>query len=124
MDWASVLPLLLQIPIVGAFIIFTLRMVDSYQNEQTKRDAIWQTFLKEERADYLAQEIRRDTEWRTFLSDRSHQNRDALENMVSEMKQMGQNIAALNALLISHDASEREQWARLAVALSNIKGKE
>lgn len=124
MDWAAILPLLLQIPIVGAFIVFTLQMQKSFQEMIRERDKEWQAFLREERADYLTQEVRRDTEWKTFLSDRSHQNRDALENMVNEMKQMGQNIATLNALLISHDASEREQWARLAVALSDLKRKE
>ena len=121
-DWPAILPLLLQIPIVGAFIVFTLKMQESFQNTQKERDQSWQAFLKEERQDYLAQEIRRDIEWQKFLGERSLQNRDILEGIIGQLREMSLNISSLNALLVSHDTTVREQLTRLSVELSMLKG--
>lgn len=122
-QWQPFLQVGLQIPIVAAFIWFTLQVLRNFRESQKERDTEWQSFLKAEREDFLAQEIRRDVEWRTFLGERSHQNRDVLDGIVKQLGEMSLNLSSLNALLVAHDSSTRELGARIALDLAMLKEK-
>jgi hypothetical protein len=50
----SVISLLVQIPIVGAFIWFTLRLRDEERKERKERDQEWRGWLKDEHTAFMS----------------------------------------------------------------------
>jgi hypothetical protein len=46
-----------ELPLVAAFIWFTLRVMDIYEKQSSARDAEWRAFIQ-----------RRDTEWQSFIT--------------------------------------------------------
>ena len=50
----SVISLLVQIPIVGAFIWFTLRLRDEERKERKERDQEWRSWLKKEHMAFMS----------------------------------------------------------------------
>jgi len=50
----SVISLLVQIPIVGAFIWFTLRLRDEERKERKERDQEWRSWLKDEHTAFMS----------------------------------------------------------------------
>ena len=85
MDTTQLLPLLIQVPLVGAFMWFVLELNKRQDNSQTKRDGEWREFLKEERTRRSENTIR----------------------MVDEMKEIAKLVAATNTLVAQHDVWER-----------------
>jgi hypothetical protein len=48
-DTANMVPLLIQIPLVGIFVWFSLRLVDVFLKNIDTRDAQWKLFIEQER---------------------------------------------------------------------------
>ncbi len=81
----SIIPLLIQVPLVGVFMWFVL--------EINKRQA-------EERE-------RRDKEWRDFLIEERLRRGEASLRLAEEMKALAALVTASNTLIIQHDTWER-----------------
>lgn len=75
------LNLLIQIPLVGAFIWFSLKQQTLFQQSAEKRDA----------------------EWRNFLLEQRMGNNEALARLAEEIKQMARLQVEANANLTLHD---------------------
>lgn len=75
------LSLLLQIPLVGIFVWFVLRLNEKNQTAQDRRDAEWREFLREER------------QART----------EGLGRLAEEMKEVARIITGTQTLLMQHD---------------------
>ena len=88
-DW---LPIVGQVPITVLFVWFTLELL----KRQSANDA------------------RRDHEWRDFLSQQRERNNEAISRIAEEVKLLAQQIAAMNALLITHDARVVDAIRKLA----------
>lgn len=73
--------LLIQIPLVGIFVWFTLKIIKTFMDFLEKRDASWQAFLDNQRK----------------------QNNEAVAHMAerfaSEIREIGKEVAAMRGLL-------------------------
>ncbi len=73
--------LLIQVPLVGVFIWFALRLVSIFMESLDKRDAAWQVFLEQQRK----------------------QNNDAIANMAArfadEIRTMGKEISEIKGMI-------------------------
>lgn len=78
----SVINLLVQVPLVGIFVWFILQ-----RDKQT-----------------AASEQKRDDQWRDFLREEREMRADTTSRLAEEIKQIGQEVARVAALLASHDA--------------------
>lgn len=95
--WVS---LLIQVPLVGIFIWFTLKLNEQNQVASTKRDDEWRDFLKEQREASNA----------------------ALARIAEEVKTLSNQQAQMQALFISHDESIRSQMPAIIRAVDKVTG--
>lgn len=86
--------LLVQVPLVGIFIWFTLRIVDRFMASLDKRDTQWQAFLEEQRK----------------LSSESIASMAA--RFGDEIKEVSREVASLRGVLLAHDARSQERQNR------------
>lgn len=84
--------LLIQVPLVGAFIFFALRLSADYRADTERRDKQWQTFIEQQ-----------NILWRNFIKDINDQNcaRDDLNSQ--RLAELAQIIGALQADFRLHD---------------------
>ena len=98
----SVISLLVQIPIVGAFIWFTLKLRDEERKERKERDQDWRGWLKEEH-----------TEFMIFLTEernlRSVQLERSFEILSGELKGISETLAQNNLEAVTRTAAAIEQ---------------
>ena len=73
--------LLVQVPLVGIFVWFTLRVMRQNQESSEKRDG----------------------EWRDFLREQRESSNHALGRIAEEVKIMSQQLAAMQTMLTQHD---------------------
>ena len=89
--------LLVQVPLVGIFIFFTLRLIGIFNATIEKREAAWSAAME-----------KRDEEWRTFLSEQSTTSNDTIvalgARFGNEIKEVGEKVATLTGILLAHDA--------------------
>lgn len=78
----SVINLLVQVPLVGIFVWFILQ-----RDKQTAES-----------------EKRRDEQWRDFLREERELRATSIGRLAEELKSIGQEVARVTALLVSHDA--------------------
>ena len=91
--------LLVQVPLVGIFIYFTLRLISIFNATIEKRDDAWQTAIE-----------KRDQEWRIFLSEQRTASNETIvalgARFGNEIKDVGEKVATLTGILLAHDARE------------------
>ena len=100
--WESILPLLVQVPLVGVFIAFVLVRDGREQASQAAREI---------RAD--AAQTKRDAEWQAFLKEQREANNGTLLRIADEMAEMSKLTTVTNALLVQHDSATREMAGRI-----------
>lgn|GEM_PF-1926456 len=83
--------LLIQVPLVGVFIWFTLKIVDRFMASLDARDKQWQ--------DFLAQQRKETNEAMTSLATR----------LGEEIKSVTNKVAEFNGILSAHDARQQER---------------
>lgn len=88
--------LLIQVPIVGIFIWFTIKIVDRFMASMDQRDSQWQEFLVQQRKE--------TSEAMASLAAR----------LGDEIKVIARNVAEFNGLLVAHDARVQEHYKRQA----------
>jgi Na+/phosphate symporter len=77
----AVVSLLIQVPLVGIFVWFTLSVMKQNQLSSEKRDG----------------------EWRDFLREQRESSNHALSRIAEEVKVMSQQLAAMQSMLTQHD---------------------
>jgi hypothetical protein len=77
--WVS---LLIQVPLVGIFVWFTLQLTKNYQSSQEKRD----------------------TEWRDFLREQREQGNNAIGRLAEEIKCLNGGVTEVKTLIQNHDS--------------------
>lgn len=101
--------LLIQVPIVGIFIFFTLKLIGifmtaltQFQEAQKQRDAQWENAL-----------IQRDEQWQDFLKEQREITNNAITSLAArlgeEIKNVAQEVAKLEGLMLAHDAQARNR---------------
>ena len=90
MDVTQLIPLLIQVPLVGAFMWFVLELNKRQNDGLEKRDRDWREFLVEERA---------------------HRGEDTAR-VADEIKELVKNTIATNTLITQHDSRERIELER------------
>jgi len=87
----TLVSLFVQVPLVAAFMWFSL--------EQTKR--------------YTQADEKRDGEWRDFMREQREQNNAAISRIAEETKALAMQISGMNAVLIAHDVRASQAIATL-----------
>lgn len=98
----AIVSLLIQIPLVGIFVWFSLRLIKIFLDELKVRSACEDS----ERA-------RRDDDWRAFLDKQSIASNVATARLAEEIKALATQVAATNALILQHDQAMREAAHRI-----------
>ncbi len=88
----TVLSLLVQVPLVGLFIWFSLQQQKLHAESQAKRDA-----------DNLAIQNKRDEEWRIFLIEQRKANNEAVAEVAKELKENTVILASVQTTMTIHD---------------------
>ncbi len=96
-DWTSILPLLVQVPLVAVFVVFVLVRDARLETAQSKRDAEWMGFLREQR----------------------QENNATLLRVAEEVSGMSKLAIVTNNLIIQHDIWERENIGRIENKLNS-----
>jgi hypothetical protein len=91
--------MLVQVPLVGVFIWFSLKM-----NEHN-----------------LAAMSKRDAEWREFLREQREANNQALGRLAEELKQNTQGLAVVQNSVLTHDNSIREVMPMIREAVDKVR---
>lgn len=94
--WIS---LLIQFPLVGIFVWFTLKINERNQSAME----------------------RRDSEWREFLKDQRQQNNEALGRIAEEVKSATRMVAVNQSLIVEHDKNFQEILPAIKNALEALK---
>jgi len=97
----EIINVLIQIPLVGAFIWFTLRLSDIHQKERTARDAAWQAWLTDQ-----------NMQMREFLAEQRSASNGALARLAEEIKSNTTHTAELTGVITRHD---ERMTTRLAI---------
>jgi hypothetical protein len=87
----EVINLLIQVPLIGVFIYFALRMSQDYRIDTAKRDAQWQAFMDERNKLWMESRAQQDELWRAFIREINDRNGN-FEDMI------GQRLAELASL--------------------------
>lgn len=96
-----VVSLLIQIPLVGIFVWFTL---------QTQKQA-------------AAAQDKRDTEWRIFLREQREANNAALSRLAEEIKSISTQNAAMQSLMLAHDQRVQMAIPKMEQAMETVERK-
>lgn len=90
--------LLIQVPIVGIFIIFTLKIVDRFMQSMEKRDQAMES---------------RDDKWQNFLAEQRTEFSAAIASLAArfgdEIKSLSLEVSRMNGVLTAHDARLHER---------------
>jgi hypothetical protein len=84
--------LLIQVPLVGIFVWFSLKIVSIFMASLDLRDRQWTTSLES-----------RDKQWQDFLEQQRKANNEAIAHMAQrfsdEIKQLGKEVAELRGAI-------------------------
>jgi len=94
--WVS---LLIQVPLVGIFIWFTLKL-----NEQN-----------------IQAVNKRDMEWRDFLKEQREQSNAGLGRLAEELKENTQGLAVAQNAILMHDNNIREVMPMIREAVDKVR---
>lgn len=93
-DWGAIVA---QTPSIALALVFAWFAVTLIQGQREHSDRVMDEWSKR-----LAQ---RDTDWQKFIDDQRRQMYDATGRLAEEIKEIARQVAALNALMTSHDRS-------------------
>lgn len=99
---ADIIPLLVQVPLLGVFVWFTLRLSADYRADAARRDGQWQIFIDQQ-----------NSLWRGFIKDLNDQNCTSNDLTAQRLAELAQVISVLQADFKAHDQR----------ATNNMRGK-
>jgi hypothetical protein len=103
MNSEPIINLLVQIPLVGAFMWLMLKIMDRQDQREAKKDELDRAERKE-----------REEAWQLFLKEQREQNNTAIGRIAEEVKSLSSAMAQMNAVLTAHDASSREARIKMS----------
>ena len=80
-NFESYFSLLVQVPLVGIFVWFALKLINSFQTSLEKRDTQWQAFLEEQR-----------TTFHDALTTMGGRFGDEIRNLAKEVAELKGNV--------------------------------
>jgi len=89
----NLISLLVQIPLVGIFVWFTLRMSADYRADTNRRDDQWQKFIEQQ-----------NELWRNFIRELVERSSEAEDMTSQRLAELALVIRQLLDKLESHDA--------------------
>jgi uncharacterized protein YukE len=92
MQLPDLVSLLIQIPLVGIFVWFTLRLSADYRADTEKRDAQWQTFISQQ-----------NELWRNFIRELVERSSSADDTVSQRLSELAGVIRSLVDDFKSHD---------------------
>lgn len=93
---SNLISLLVQIPLVGIFVWFTLRMSSDYRADTNRRDDQWQKFIEQQ-----------NEVWRNFIRELVERSSEAEDMTSQRLAELAQIIRQLLDKFESHDARGR-----------------
>jgi len=129
---SSVVGLLFQAGMVGAFIIYALARDKRESAERTTRsaeakterdgrDAEWRTFLAEQSEFFRKDAVERDETWRTLLEEQRKQRLEAMNQGTGYVQELTGAVASVAEGLANHDLAAQDRHDNLAKAISIIQ---
>lgn len=109
---SNLVSLLIQIPLVGAFMWFSLRLSSDYRADINKRDTQWQAFIKEQNELHEKRSDQQNEIWRHFIQElveRSSESEDMTSQRLTELAGI---IKQLLDKFESHDSRTYNDAAR------------
>lgn len=88
----QLVPLIVQVPLVGAFIFFALRLSADYRADADRRDKQWQAFIEQQ-----------NVLWRGFIKDLNEQNCTSNDLTSQRLAELAQIIGSLLNDFKAHD---------------------
>lgn len=98
---AQYISLLIQFPLVGVFIWFTLRMQADYRADMTRREEQWQRFLEQ-----------KDEIWRNFIRELVERSSEAEDMTSQRLTELALIMKQLLDKFESHDAKTSSSGKR------------
>jgi hypothetical protein len=100
MTLEQLIPALIQLPFLGIFVWFALRMLSDFRVDSTNRDEMWRIFLAEER----------------------QRSERALDRGLAEVRHLSEALERLAKASDDHDARSDERHALILRKLDGEKG--
>lgn len=89
---AEYINLLVQVPLIGIFVWFSLRLSADYRADSERRDKQWQSFIEQQ-----------NQLWRSFIKDLTDQSCTANDMTSQRLAELAQLIGGLLADFKTHD---------------------
>lgn len=106
--------LLLQVPLVGVFIAYTVYMSRVIATQTAQQTTMWQKFLEERDARQMQSNFEfksfiesRDKLWQQFLENMEGANVAGLREVASGLNKASTQISRLTIVMLRHDATLR-----------------
>lgn len=113
--------LLIQVPLVGIFVWFTLTIMARFQDAQEKRDTAFLAAQKERDVTFLNAQKERDTSWQEFLKEQRAASNQVLGQVVTEIKQVAAELNAVKGMIMVHDQRVEASIPEMRRAVRNMK---
>ena len=98
MSFDQIAPALIQLPFLGIFVWFSLRMLTDFRQDSTKRDEVWREFLTQERAQRMSA---------------MQLGLDEVKHLAGGIARVADAVAELAKGISSHDAKAGERHSSL-----------
>ncbi len=123
MTTGDVIALAVQIPLVGLFIWFTLRILDRQRDERAERDKLWKEFLAQQTVSFLDAMKARDVNWQTFLTGEKEQRESAMSGASEDLKAIASGMKELFAAISAHEEAADKRFQTLSREIRSDKKK-
>ncbi len=104
--------LLIQVPLVGIFIYFTLKLINIFMAAQAE----FLKTLQQQNEKWEHATKQRDEQWQTFLREQRDTTNEAMVSLAArlgdEIKNIAQVVARLEGMMLEHDSQSRNQKPR------------
>lgn len=121
MTTSDIVALAVQIPLVGLFIWFTLKILDRQREERAERDRLWKEFLSTQTQNFLDSMAARDTNWQAFLSAEKDQRAQAMVGASEDLKAVSAGIKELFAAISAHEEAADKRYQTLTKEIRGYK---
>jgi hypothetical protein len=109
----GIIGLLIQVPLVGIFVWFTLKVLSLQREERTARDKNWREFITSQTQSFLDFSNKQDEKWRGFLSTEKEQRLATMADAGGELEALAKSIKELFDALRQHEVNSEKRFAAL-----------
>lgn len=113
MTTSDMIALAVQIPLVGLFIWFTLKILDRQREERAERDRLWKEFLANQTQNFLDSMANRDKNWQAFLNSEKDQRASAMVGASEDLKAVTAGVKELFVAIAAHEEAAQKRYDTL-----------